>query len=126
MMSKIRSIRPFIGSRDFKQSRRFYTELGFSEYSIGEKMSVFQHGNFGFYLQDYDVAEWIDNSMLFLEVEDIAEWHRFHQSLDLASRYPGARLSEIVIRDWGSEYFLHDPSGILWHVGTFREQADEG
>ena len=22
--------------------------------------------------------------------------------------------------DWGNEFFLHDPSGILWHIGKFH------
>ena len=29
-------------------------------------------------------------------------------------------LSEIVKNDWGNEFFLHDPSGILWHIGKFH------
>jgi hypothetical protein len=29
-------------------------------------------------------------------------------------------LSKIVNNDWGSEFFLHDPSGILWHIGCFN------
>lgn len=67
---KPRSIRPFIGSDDFKQSKEFYKLIGFTANWSSTNMSYFDNGGFGFYLQDAHVKEWIDNSTLFLEVED--------------------------------------------------------
>ena len=83
-------------------------------------MCVLQWGEgVAFYLQNAYVEEWVDNTMLFLEVEDVAAWHAHLTGLDLPGRFEGVRLSAIKEEDWGRECFLHDPSGVLWHVGSF-------
>jgi hypothetical protein len=58
-----KSIRSFIGSKDFDISRQFYHELGFLESVIDPKMSYFFMGPFGFYLQNYFAKEWVHNTM---------------------------------------------------------------
>jgi hypothetical protein len=119
MEHKALSIRPFIGSSDFELSRSFYRDFGFQEVVLGPDMSLFKTGNFGFYLQDAFVRDWIDNTMLFLEVEDVNVFWDKLVKLDLPSRYKNVRLGPIRVESWGSECFVHDPSGILWHIGTF-------
>jgi hypothetical protein len=42
-------------------------------------------------------------------------------ALELPAKYPGVRLTSVQQYDWGSECFLHDPSGILWHFGQFNQ-----
>lgn len=116
----IKSIRPFIGARSYSISREFYRVLGFAEVVVDAKMSWFSREGFGFYLQDAYVKDWINNTMIFLEVENVEEWLKAVKSLNLPDRFPGARCSEIVVNDWGCEFFLHDPSGILWHFGKFK------
>lgn len=120
MIPKATSIRPFIGAKDFNQSRRFYKALGFTEKVISHSMSLFSLDNFSFYLQDAYVKKWVDNTMIFLEIEQLDTYLVFLQSLDLPSLYKKVKLSKIVENDWGSEFFLHDPSGILWHIGNFK------
>jgi len=114
------SIRPFIGSRDFALSRGFYRDLGFRESVIDPRMSYFSTGSFGFYLQDAYVKDWVDNTMVFMEVRDVERFWKELDALELPSRYEGVRL--VPIRDlyWGRECFLHDPSGVLWHFGEFH------
>ena len=114
------SIRPFIGSKNYNLSRNFYLDLGFKEIITSEKMSYFSLGNFGFYLQDAYVKDWIDNSMIFLEVENLENSLNEIQNLKLTEKYENVRLSKIVHNEWGNEFFLHDPCGILWHIGTFN------
>lgn len=116
---KTLSIRPFIGAKDFETSRAFYRELGFEEKELFPDMSLFQIGDLAFYLQDAYVKDWVDNSMVFLEVADLDEYWRQLVALDLPSKFDGVRLSAIKDDDWGRECFLHDPSGILWHFGEF-------
>ncbi|MEM6770792.1 MAG: glyoxalase [Bacteroidota bacterium] len=113
------SIRPFIGAKDYALSSSFYREVGFTGMIIGEKLTFFKLGGTGFYLQDYYVKDWVDNTMLFLEVEDADAFLDELRGKDLPNQFPGARLSDLVIRDWGREFFLHDPAGVLWHIGTF-------
>lgn len=115
-----KSIRTFIGSKNYDVSRNFYLDLGFEEIVTSEKMSYFRNGEFGFYLQDYYVKDWVDNSMIFFEVENLEHTLEHLKSLNLTKKYEHVRLSEIVSQDWGSEFFLHDPSGVLWHFGTFK------
>ena len=116
------SIRTFIGAKDFAKSRQFYRELGFQEIEIDEKMSYFRvNESLGFYLQDYYVKKWNDNSMVFLEVDDIeACWKDLH-GRGLHEKYTYVRLTEIKTFDWGRECFMHDPSGVLWHFGQFND-----
>jgi len=119
MENKPVSIRPFIGAKNFELSRSFYRYLGFQESVIGHDMSFFKTHGLGFYLQDAYVRDWIDNSMIFLEVEDVHNYWNELVALDLAAKYEGVKLTPIRAYDWGRECFLHDPSGILWHFGQF-------
>lgn len=119
MEHKAKSIRPFIGAKNFEISRNFYRELGFEEVGLGDTMSLFKTGEIGFYLQDAYVQDWIDNTMIFLEVDDVDLYRNELLALDLANKYEGVKLTPIRNLDWGRECFLHDPSGILWHFGEF-------
>ncbi len=119
MEHKAVSIRPFIGAKDFKTSRSFYRDLGFEESVLSHNMSVFKTGTLAFYLQDAYAQDWIDNSMIFLEVEDVERFWKELVALDLTAKYEGVKLTPIRTEDWGKECFVHDPSGILWHFGEF-------
>lgn len=126
MEHKAKSIRPFIGARDFELSRSFYRDLGFKESVLSPAMSYFDSGGLGFYLQDAFVQDWIDNTMIFMEVEDVERHWKELLALDLPGKYASARLTPIRTLDWGRECFLHDPSGILWHFGEFVKPATTG
>lgn len=119
MNQKAISIRPFIGARNYEVSRSFYRDLGFQETVLSPNMSVFRTGSLWFYLQDAYVADWINNSMIFLEVEDVNAYWEELVTLDLPGRYEEVKLTPIRQYDWGKECFLHDPSGVLWHFGQF-------
>ena len=115
------SIRPFIGSENFEVSRSFYRDLGFEEVTLGPSMSVFRMGGTAFYLQDYYLKDWVDNTMVFMEVQDVNQFYNGLLALNLTAKYESARLTPIKTLDWGRECFLHDPSGILWHFGEFNK-----
>lgn len=119
MQHKAKSIRPFIGSKNFEESRNFYQDLGFVETVLFHNMSVFETGKFAFYLQDAYVKDWVDNTMVFMEVEDVAQFWDELLALDLPNKYKNVKLVPIKKFDWGKECFIHDPSGILWHIGEF-------
>ncbi len=114
-----KSIRPFIGAKNFELSRSFYRDLGFQEKTLFPNMSLFKTGELGFYLQDAFVEDWINNSMIFLEVEDVGRYWNELVALDLTTKYANVKLTPIRKYDWGRECFMHDPSGILWHFGEF-------
>lgn len=120
MMNPI-SIRPFIGAQNFNLSRAFYTALGFEETILGPQLSVFYYSGISFYLQDAYVKDWVDNTMVFVEVENVDDYWTELNSLNLTHKYPMVRLVAPKILDWGKEFFVHDPSGILWHFGSFKK-----
>lgn len=120
MKHSAKSIRAFIGAENFEESRQFYRDLGFEETVLFKNMSLFRvSDNLGFYLQDAYVKDWIDNSMIFLEVDDVDRYWNELQSLELDKKYKNVRLTSIKKYDWGRECFMHDPSGVLWHFGEF-------
>ena len=118
---QFKSIRAFIGAKNFEESRSFYKDFGFEELILSEKMSYFRiDDKLGFYLQKAYVKDWVDNSMLFLEVDNLEEYVTHLKEKLSTEKYPKVRISEIVYNDWGNEFFVHDPSGILWHIGKFK------
>lgn len=120
MKHQAKSIRPFIGSKNFEISRNFYRDLGFEESVISPNMSYFEiFDNLGFYLQNDFVADWINNTMVFVEVADVEKHYETLQALNLPATYQDVKLESVRHESWGSECFLHDPSGILWHFGAF-------
>lgn len=117
-----KSLRTFIGANNFKESKIFYKDLGFIENSITSTLSYFKiDDKLGFYLQNAAIKDWIDNTMLFLEVDNLEAYYLVIKEKELTSKYKLVKLSKIIEKDWGKEFFLHDPSGILWHFGNFKE-----
>ena len=120
MSYSIKNIRAFIGAKNYDESRAFYQELDFQEVILSEKLSLFKvKDDLSFYLQKYYVKDWVDNSMLFLEVDDVDACHQDLLARGLHEKYQNVRLSEIKDFEWGRECFLHDPSGVLWHFCQF-------
>ncbi|PWG04296.1 VOC family protein [Polaribacter aquimarinus] len=120
LKSQFKSIRSFIGAKDFEESSNFYKDLGFLETVLSTNMSVFKvDEKLSFYLQKAYVKDWVDNSMLFLEVDNLENYLTALKSKELTKKYFNVKLSEIVVNKWGKEFFLHDPSGVLWHIGSF-------
>lgn len=117
------SIRPFIGAADFEISRNFYRDLGFKETVLTPQMSLFKSGEYGFYLQNAFIRDWVDNTMVFLEVRDVQAFWDALSTLDLEAKYKNVRLTPIRVEHWGRLCFVHDPSGILWHFGEFFNKS---
>ena len=122
MSQKAISIRPFIGAENFDISRSFYRAMGFQESILFHNMSYFFKDGIGFYLQDAYVKDWVDNTMVFVEVEDVEKYWNELQALNLAGIYNRVKLTPIRRETWGKECFVHDPSGILWHFGEFNKK----
>jgi len=122
MIHPAKSIRTFIGAKDYAESIRFYEILGLTIRSVSPNMSlVTVKENIVFYLQDAYLKSWCENSMIFLEIEhDLESYWEAIKVLSLPYKFPGTKLSTIHHNDWGNEFFLHDPAGNLWHFGIFN------
>lgn len=94
--------------------------MGFTENIISEKMSLFVFNQLSFYLQDYFVEEWLNNTMVLAEVDNVEDYWTFLTELKLDNKYSGVKLIPIQQNDWGKECLLIDPSGVLWHFAEFN------
>ena len=123
-LKSAQSIRTFVGAEDFQTSRSFYSELGFEESPIDKKMSFFRvNSSLGFYLQDYYVKEWCDNSMVLLEVHNVSEIRKSLIELEVERKYKNVKVSDIRKNEHGKQIFVHDPSGVLWHFFEFSQKS---
>jgi len=114
---EINGLRTFIGAKDYKLSRSFYTDLGFQESVISDNLSQFKNGDFSFFLQNYYAKEWLENTMLFLEVSDVANLFYDLKQSDIEQKYPGVQIIPVKKESWGAVCFVIDPSGVLLHFG---------
>ncbi len=121
MKPEIVSLRTFIGSKDFAVSKAFYTALGFQEIPLSENLSLLRFNELSFYLQDAYVEDWLNNTMLFIEVKNVEECFEWLTQLQLPKKYPGAKLHPIKRNDWRDECFVIDPAGALLHFGQFHK-----
>lgn len=121
MQPEIVSLRTFIGSKDFAVSKAFYTELGFQEISLSDNLSLLRFNELSFYLQDAYVEDWLNNTMLFIEVKNVKACYEWLTQLQLPQKYPGAKLHPIRRDNWGDECFVIDPAGALLHFGQFHK-----
>ncbi len=109
-------VRPFLPTRDFELSKRFYEALGFEKVLDGE-VAIFSAGSGGFILQRYYQQVWAENCMLQLMVDDLDAWWAHIQALELVAQFGVAPPKPPAMQPWGLRVaYLIDPAGVLWHV----------
>lgn len=113
-------LRAFLPAKNFEIEKAFYREIGFEESSYDDTLSIFNKGAFSFYLQNYYVKDWADNSMMFLEVSDVDNWYNYLANLGLENKFNGIRFVKPVDEPWGRVCRMVSPSGVLWHFGKFK------
>ena len=117
------ALRPFVPAKDFETSLRFYVDLGFTEYRLGEQLASMHLGAFAFLLQGRpaDIDGFAENFMMHLLVKDAQAWWARIAALDLAARYGVGPPSPPKLQPWGLVVaYVWDPAGVLWHI------AEEG
>ena len=115
---KATDLRPFIPARDFALSKRFYAALGWETLDVGPKLALVRVGESQhFYLQDYYVREFAENTMLHVTVDDADAWHAHVAAALRAGSFTSARVQSPKRQDYGATtVFVHDPSGVLLHL----------
>jgi hypothetical protein len=122
MTFELNSIRAFVGAKNYTVSRSFYRDLGFEEKVLSDSLSLFQAGALGFYLQDYNNKEWLENTMLFLEVKDVQKRFKDVKALELDKKYAEIKIMPIKNEDWGDVFYIIDPAGVLLHIAQFSAE----
>ncbi|GGD15568.1 VOC family protein [Aureimonas glaciei] len=110
-------LRPFVPARDYEQSRQFYEALGFVAGFATDRMTVMAHGDDGFLLQNFYQKDLAENLMIQLSIRDLAAWWQQHAPEQVAERFGSKAPARPALQPWGLVVgFVHDPSGVLWHV----------
>ena len=116
-------IRPFVPTKDFDLSKRFYEALGFEKLLDGD-VAIFKAGSGGFILQRHYEEGWAGNFMMQLMVDDLDAWWTHIESLDLPRNFGVPVPREPTMQPWGLRVaYVTDPAGVLWHVAQRREGA---
>lgn len=115
------SPRPFLPSKDFVLSKKFYETLGFAKLLDSSDVAIFRVGTGAFLLQRRYQRDWAENCMMQLMVDDLDSWWSKIVSLDLPGRFAVEPPRGPALQPWGLRVaYLVDPSGVLWHVAQRR------
>lgn len=108
---KVDDIRTFIPSKDYENSKTFYTELGFSGEFVTDDLTIFESGGCSFFLQRFYNQQLAENLMFQLIVLDI------EAVFEMANKSKHkTKITPIQQEHWGKVFYLTGPSGELWHV----------
>jgi hypothetical protein len=120
-------IKPFIGSRNFDESRDFYVALGWQLNFDAGDLAELELGGCRIYLQKYYQKNWCDNSMLHITVEDAEAWYQHVTSVLEARSYGAARVKPPKEESYGALVtYVWDPVGILLHFAQPTPTGNEG
>jgi catechol 2,3-dioxygenase-like lactoylglutathione lyase family enzyme len=116
-------VRPFLPTKDFDQSKRFYEALGF-EKTLDSDVAIFKAASGGFILQRHFHKDWASNCMMQLMVDDLDGWWSHIVSLDLPNRFGVSPPKAPAMQPWGLRIaYIADPAGVLWHIAQRRDDA---
>ena len=122
-MSDVLDLKVCVPSRDFEESKAFYSELGFRCNWETEQLAELQIGDFRFLLQDFFNEQLVSNFMLQLMVSDADKWWQRICDSKVVDTYDRAKATEPEIQPWGQRVlYLWDSSGVLWHIAVPIEQ----
>jgi len=117
---RISDIRPFIPAQDFALSKDFYVALGFELAYSDANLARLSSGSCSFYLQNYWIKDWADNSMLHITVADAGACHEQVAALLATGRFPGARVAPPKQEPYGARVtYVWDPTGVLLHLAEW-------
>jgi uncharacterized glyoxalase superfamily protein PhnB len=111
------ALRPFVPATDYATSFRFYVDLGFTAYPLGDHLASMHLGPFAFLLQDFHAEGFAANFMMQILVKDLDAWWSRIVALDLAAKYGVRPPTPPAMQPWGLRVaYVVDPSGVLWHI----------
>ncbi len=112
--------RPFLPTKDFELSKRFYEALGFTKVLDGD-VAIFRLGASSLILQKHFQKEWAENCMMQMMVDDLDVWWGHISSLNLPEQFGVRAPKPPAIQPWGLRIaYVTDPSGVLWHIAQRR------
>ena len=120
------ALKPFVGAKNFQVSKAFYLDMGFAINWESSNLIQFEFTGCQFYLQDFYEPTWCDNTMLYLEVDDVFGIYRRIKAVSQNPQYEGARCQPPEPQPYGALVaYLWDPSGVLWHIAEMSAELTE-
>lgn len=114
---RVLDLKAFVPARDFALSRRFYSDLGFTEKWHNDQVAEFEVGGFRFLLQNFHAPGLAENFMMHLQVQDGDTWWKRITDASLKEKYQLHMARPPAIQPWGLRVlYISDPSGVLWHI----------
>jgi len=109
----IKDLKVYVPAKDFEQSKRFYTELGFVMSEGWGGTADFELNGNRFRLQNYYVKDWADNFMMVMGTDDVEAWHQRARGIVDSGKFENVRVKIPEVA--GDSLVLHvvDPSGVL-------------
>jgi hypothetical protein len=112
----VSEIKPFIGSRDYDESKAFYQAIGWEMTFDSQDICEMRLGGNFFYLQRYYDRKWCENSMLHITVEDAHSWYERVKLVLDERKFGAARVDPPREQSYGALVtFVWDPVGVLLH-----------
>lgn len=123
---KISDLKTFVPANDYAVSKKFYVGLGGTVNWENDEATLceIELGPSRFFLQDYYVKDWADNSMLMLTVDDARAWYDHAATLIKSGGLGAARLLEPKQEHHGLVTYVWDPCGVLLHFTQFNDSTE--
>lgn len=117
----VSDVRPFIPAKDFKQSKAFYSSIGWTVKDVGPGLALAELQDSHFYIQDYYIKDVAENSMMHLTVGDARAWYQQVAEALKSKKFPEARVQPPQQQPYGAIVtFVHDPTGVLLHLCQWK------
>ncbi len=112
---KFLSLQPFVPSgNDFKSSKEFFQELGFTMNWDDGGYAGFEKDGCKFILQHFTDRSFAENFMLTVGVTNVDEFRKEVMDKQLPQRY-GIRIGVVSNQPYGREVNIIDLAGVCWH-----------
>ena len=86
------ALKPFVGAKNFQVAKDLYLAMGFAFNWESSNLIQFEFTGCQFYLQDFYEPTWCDNTMLYLEVDDVSGIYRRIKAVSQNPQYEGCLL----------------------------------
>ncbi len=116
-------VKVFVPAKDFQESLRFYTALGWqlNYRAENDDIAELELANGRFYLQNYYNKAWANNFVLHIKVEDAHAWHQHASTVIKDGNFKDARLNAPKEESYGALVTtVWDPSGVLLLFAQFH------
>lgn len=118
-----RDVKVFVPARDFEQSLKFYTALGWRENWRHDGLAEIELGRVRLYLQDFYTRDWAENFMIYVDVPNARAWFEHASDVLELEDFADARVQEPREESYGALVtYVWDPSGVLIHFAQGIEK----